>query len=143
MVNRIERAFTGKKTAVVVFLDNKGAFDNLSSEVIAHGMQKHGVNDDITDWMLGYLNYRFCKVKGSKQSFKLIRGTGQGGILSPMIWNFVMDSFLEVFTAHATEATAYADDGAVIVIADSIPQSQQIMQTTLDKAQSWSETVGL
>jgi hypothetical protein len=60
-----------------------------------------------------------------------------------MIWNFVMDTFLEIFTAHAAEAIAYADDGAIIVIADSIAKAQQTMQTALDKAQSWAEAVGL
>jgi hypothetical protein len=105
-------------------------------------MRKHNVDDDITDWMLGYLNVCFCNVKGSKQLFGLIRGTGQGGILSPMIWNFVMDTFLKIFTAHAAEAIAYAD-GAIIVIADSIVKAQQTMQTALDKAQSWAEAVGL
>jgi hypothetical protein len=60
-----------------------------------------------------------------------------------MIWNFVMDTFLEIFTAHAAEAIAYADDGAIIVITDSIAKAQQTMQTALDKAQSWAEAVGL
>jgi hypothetical protein len=64
------------QAAFVVFLDIKGAFDNLSSNVIAHAMTKHEVSDNIVGWMLGYLNYRFCKVNGSKQFFKLIRGTG-------------------------------------------------------------------
>jgi hypothetical protein len=60
-----------------------------------------------------------------------------------MIWNFVMDTFLKIFTAHAAEAIAYADDGAIIVIADSIAKAQQTMQTALDKAQSWAEAAGL
>jgi hypothetical protein len=101
---------------------------------MAHAMTKQEVSDNIVVWMLGYLNYRFCKVKGSKQFFKLIRGTGQGGILPPMLWNFVMDSFLEICIAHATEAIAYADDGAIIIIAKTIEIVQQQMQTALDKA---------
>jgi phage terminase large subunit-like protein len=76
MVDRLERAMSKNQAAFVVFLDIKGAFDNLSSNVIAHAMTKHEVSDNIVGWMLGYLNYRFCKVNGSKQFFKLIRGTG-------------------------------------------------------------------
>jgi hypothetical protein len=60
-----------------------------------------------------------------------------------MLWNFVMDSFLEIFIAHAAEALAYADDGAIIIIAETIKTAQQQMQTALDKAQAWAETVGL
>jgi hypothetical protein len=143
VVDRLEKAISEKQTALVVFLDIKGAFDNLSSEVIAHGMYKHEVDDDITGWMQGYLNHRFCRVKGSKQYFRLIKGTGQGGILSPMIWNFVMDTFLEIFHTHAAEAIAYADDGALVIIHEDTDTAQHLMQTALDKAQSWAETVGL
>jgi hypothetical protein len=51
-----------------------------------------------------------------------------------MLWNFVMDSFLEICIAHAAEAIAYADDGAIIIIAKTIEIVQQQMQTALDKA---------
>jgi hypothetical protein len=60
-----------------------------------------------------------------------------------MLWNFVIDSFPEIFIAHAAEAIAYADDGAIIIIAETIKIAQQQMLTALDKAQTWAETVGL
>jgi hypothetical protein len=60
-----------------------------------------------------------------------------------MIWNFVMDSFLEIFHTHAAEAIAYADDGALVIIHEDTDTAQHLMQTALDKAQSWAETVGL
>jgi retron-type reverse transcriptase len=97
MVDHIEHAMIKKQAALVVFLDIKGKFDNLHSKVIAHGMLKHGVDEDIVLWLQNYLDYRYCRIKGSTQHFQLIQGTGQGGILSPTIWNFVMDSFLGTF----------------------------------------------
>jgi hypothetical protein len=93
--------------------------------------------------MQGYLNHRFCRIKGSQQYFRLIKGTGQGGILSPMIWNFVMDTFLEIFHTHAAETIAYADDGALVITHEDTDTAQHLMQTALNKAQSWAETVGL
>jgi hypothetical protein len=74
MVDSIEKGFKQKKVILAVFLDIKGAFDNLSTDVIVHGMHKHDVEDKITEWLKGYLDNRF---------FKLACGTGQGGILSP------------------------------------------------------------
>jgi hypothetical protein len=97
MVDRIERAMIEEQAALVVFLDIKGAFDNLHSKLIAHAMRKHDVEDDIVLWLQNYLDHRYCRIKGSTQHFRLIQGTGQGGILSPTIWNFVMDTFLELF----------------------------------------------
>jgi hypothetical protein len=54
-----------------------------------------------------------------------------------------MDMFLEIFIAHAAEAIAHADDGAIMIIAKTIKIAQQQTQTALDKAQSWAATVGL
>jgi hypothetical protein len=106
-------------------------------------MRKHDVDDDITNWLNGYLDNRYCRVKGSNQYFKLACGTGQGGILSPTIWNFIRDTFLELYEAHPAEAIAYADDGALITIADDITTAQMLMQSAIDKAESWATAVGL
>jgi hypothetical protein len=72
MVDRIERAMIEKQAALVVFLDIKGAFDNLHSEVIAHGMCKHDIDEDIILWLQNYLDHRYCRIKGSTQHFRLI-----------------------------------------------------------------------
>jgi hypothetical protein len=64
-------------------------------------------------------------------------------ILSPLLWNFVIDTFLEIFKAHTAEVIAYADDGALIVTADDMDTAQHHMQTAIDKAQAWAEVVGL
>jgi hypothetical protein len=72
-----------------------------------------------------------------------IQGTGQGGILSPTIWNFVMDLFLELFETHTADVLGYAVDRAIISIANDIDIAQQVMQTALNKAQAWADTVGL
>jgi hypothetical protein len=90
----VERGLKKKNVILAVFLDIKGAFDNLSTNVITHGMRTYDVDDDITNWLDGYLDNRYCRVKGSNQYFKLACGMGQGGILSPTIWNFVMDTFM-------------------------------------------------
>jgi hypothetical protein len=143
MTDGIERVMDNKKVALVFYLDIKGAFDNLATNVIVHGMNIHDVDDNITNWLREYLDRRYCRVKGSNQYYKLECGTGQGGILSPMIWNFVMDTFLELYIAHAAEAIAYADDGTLIIIADNVDTAHRLMQSAIDKAETLAEMVGL
>jgi hypothetical protein len=58
-----------KMACLVVYLDIKGAFDNLTTDVITHAMHKHDVEDDIVDWIEEYLNHRYCNAKGSKHRF--------------------------------------------------------------------------
>jgi hypothetical protein len=47
MTDSVERGLKEKKVVLAVFLDIKGAFDNLNTNVITHGMRKHDVDDDI------------------------------------------------------------------------------------------------
>jgi hypothetical protein len=79
MADAIEEHILTGKNALAVFLDIKGAFDNLSNTTIANGMRNHNANKDIIGWLKNYLDSRYCSVKGSRQFFKLILGTGQKG----------------------------------------------------------------
>jgi hypothetical protein len=54
-----------------------------------------------------------------------------------------MDTFLELFVAHAAEAIAYADDRALIILVDDMETSQLQTQSAIDKAETWANTVGL
>jgi hypothetical protein len=65
----IESSLTKGNVALAVFLDIKGAFDNLSSNTIAQGMLDYNVDKDIEGWIKNYLGHRYCKVKGSNQFF--------------------------------------------------------------------------
>jgi hypothetical protein len=143
MVDTAESAVLNGKIALAIFLDIKGAFDNLSSPTIAQGMKNHNVNENITNWMTKYLDSGYCRVKGSKQCFRLIKGIGQGGILSPTLWNFVRDSFLEQFLELPVEAIAYADDGALIIVSNDMLYANFFMQKALNAAKEWAVGAGL
>jgi hypothetical protein len=106
-------------------------------------MAAHGVDQDIIEWQTSYLDSRYCKVKGSDQLYKLNKGTGQGGIFSPTLWNFVMDSFLAKFHDHTVDAIGYADNGALIFVARDIGFAQRQMQMALLVASDWATEVGL
>jgi hypothetical protein len=54
-----------------------------------------------------------------------------------------MDTFLELYEAHAAEAIAYADDGALIIIADDMETAKLQMQSAIDKAETWATAIGL
>jgi retron-type reverse transcriptase len=115
LVDTVERALHHRQKALVVYLDIKGPFDNLNSSTIAQGMVEHGVEEEDVHWFEGYLQSRYCSVKGSNQHYKLVKGTGQGGVLSPIVWKFVMDSFLAAYSDHAATAISYADNRALII----------------------------
>ena len=55
------------------------------------------------------------------------KGTPQGGILSPFIWNFVLDGLLVQFTEGPCKAIGFADD---ICLLSSGPVENAIVDKT-------------
>jgi retron-type reverse transcriptase len=60
MVDTAEKAILRKQVAIVVFLDIKGPFENLSSKAIEDGLNGHKEENDLTEWFCSYLNSRYC-----------------------------------------------------------------------------------
>ena len=139
VVDRVEKALSNKKVALAVFLDIEGAFDNATTHAIQKGMEDHGADRDSTLWFVNFLKNRIASVRGQEGSFKLKKGTGQGGVLSPVVWNYIMDNFLALFDRGRTEAFAFADDGALIIIANNIKVASRLMQKALNKACRWAQ----
>ena len=88
LTNRIEKATLQNEYALAVFLDIKWAFDTLTAKGIWQAFRKRQIPDYITCW---YMDYRSVSARMDKYSLtrKLQRGTPQGGILSPLIWNLL------------------------------------------------------
>ena len=139
VVDRAEKALSTKKVALAVFLDIEGAFDNATSHAIEKGMREHGVDEDCIQWFVNFLNKRITTVRGQRKQFRLNKGTGQGGVLSPTVWNYIMDTFLALFDRGRTEAFAFADDGALIIIANNIKTATRLMQKALNKVCLWAQ----
>jgi retron-type reverse transcriptase len=99
MVDNIESAILRDNYALGVFLDAAGAFDNLSIEASIRGMQQCKFPKYLIKWYGHYLSNRTISVdlKGVQEKRKLTRGTPQGGVLSPLIWNLALESLLNSF----------------------------------------------
>jgi ribonuclease HI len=143
MTDLAEKALHRKHVALAVFLDIQGAFDTLSSEAVERGMRKHGVEEKLTSWYTQYLRHRICKVAGQSGHYLVRHGTGQGGVLSPIVWNFTMDSFLNEFNSGQVKAIGYADDGALVVVCRKLNTARTLMQAALRKAYYWAFRTGL
>ena len=139
LVDQIERALSNKKVALVVFLDIEGAFDNATAHAIKKGMREHGADEDSIQWFVNFLKNRIASARGHKGQFKLKKGTGQGGVLSPVVWNYIMDSLLALFDKGRIDAFAFADDGALIVVASNLKIASRLMQKALNRACRWAE----
>lgn len=96
-----------------VFVDLKGAFDRANADVILEELVSKGVKGKLLKWLDSYLSDRKAKAwfQGSRSDeMKLDLGTPQGGVLSPMLFNVLMDKIARHVFPINTQIIVYADD---------------------------------
>ena len=94
LVSNIESGLAQKKYTLGVFLDIQGAFDNVGADAIRTGMEEKGLPASLIDWYCHYVSNRKMMVdhNGLKDTRYLVRGTPQGGVLSPMVFESLLTS---------------------------------------------------
>jgi len=144
-LDQVERATSNGEHALAVSLDCSGAFDciNFSSAKIAMRLKK--VNTTIIKWYDKLLKGRriSAELQGVKTDRIPAKGSPQGGVLSPTVWNLIMDMLLKHFKGGAVKVTAYADDILLIVTGKDPSTLRNLMQTALDYVLKWGRVNGL
>ena len=147
VVNNIEKAFHDKNIVLMTFLDIKGAFDNISLESAIKSMATHNFPENIRNWYKHYLENRsgYTETNGTTLIRQLIRGTPQGGILSPLLWNMCADTLLHKFNNTNITAQGYADDTSLAITGKvkNIDTIINQMQGAIDTALNWGHANGL
>ena len=82
-------------------------------------------------------------MKGLKLARRTTRGVPQGGILSPLMWNVLFDEFLKLYQEGLVSCEGFADDALLLTSGHSLGFMLIQMQSALDKATNWAESVGL
>ncbi len=139
LVSRIEKSFSRKEYTLVVFLDIEGAFDNAAFCTIDSALQDRGVHPVVTRWIGNLLRCRFIygQLGETKVQVSVTRGTPQGGVLSPLLWDLVVDSLLQRLEAAGIYAQFYSDDGVLVVSGLFLDVVCSIMQRALIIVQEW------
>ena len=145
LVDSIESNILREEFSLSVFLDISGAFDNVLYTSIITAMEKRGIDPKIIAWYSQFLKERtaFTELKGLKCSVKVQRGCPQGGIISPVIWNLVFESFIELYTNGPVKVRCFADDACLTIGGVDCTTMVDIMQPQLNKASEWGSNEGL
>ena len=106
----------GKKAAVA-FIDFEKAFELASPTVMLFSLVQRGIQGHLLAWAKGYLKNRKARVKfqGHISSYKdLENGTPQGGIISPLLFNILMENIARLTLPNNVDIFIYADDVCVV-----------------------------
>lgn len=129
-----------KKAKYTVFLDLKSAFDKANKLIILHELCKMGIKGKLLAWIRNYLTDRKASVyfQGKQSSVKELElGTPQGGVLSPTLFNILMNVIAKAELPRGAVCISYADD--VLIQATT----HNKMQTALDVIGGICNEIGL
>ena len=105
--------------ALGTFLDVEGAFDNVAFKSIEKALNRKCESSSVNKikWIMSLLQNRTTNVElnGCKKSIVNRKGFPQGGILSPFLWNLVVDSLLSYTRDKIPcDLQGFADDLALL-----------------------------
>jgi hypothetical protein len=142
---RVEKALDQQETALGVFLDIEGAFNNTCYDTMCDALVKHGSEYTIVWWIRATLEGRMAVVTLGASSTRLTisRGCPQGGVLSPLLWCLVVDDLLARLSGSGVFIQGYADDICFLVVGKFPNTVSGLMQWALSTVEMWCNKVGL
>ena len=138
-----------KGTLAVAFLDLAKAFDTISHDLFAKGLQRLGVPSQfikVVEDLYDGATTSFATVKGETRQIKINQGVKQGDPLSPILFNVCLDPMFcslerdgKGWGNEKTSITAlgYADDTAVL------SDSRAGLEKNLALVKAFCDQVGL
>ena len=147
-VHYMEENIAKKRYNVCVSLDCSGAFDNISFEKAETALQLHGVDATLQDWFLHLLKGRevsyLDKNLDITRTFYPTKGTPQGGVVSPLLWNLIIDELIRVLNSKTRlKVVCYADDVLLLYAGKDISRTAFEIQKGLNIIEDWAKESGL
>ncbi|UYV78647.1 hypothetical protein LAZ67_16002265, partial [Cordylochernes scorpioides] len=129
-----------KELTSLIAIDIAGAFDNAWWPAIIKRMDNDDVPSDLIRIIKSYLNNeREVKFTYESETFykKLTKGCPQGGPLSPLLWNILLNDLLINFDSMNADIICYADDVTIICWNKTIEGLKTASEYTLNYVIQW------
>ncbi|KAM7300314.1 uncharacterized protein ISCGN_020878 [Ixodes scapularis] len=135
-------------TRAVLGLDLTKAFDNIKHNAVLAGLEQLGVGARTYAYIQDFLTNRTARISiGGATSEEIpmgVRGTPQGSVLSPFLFNTAMLGLPERLEAiGGLQHSIYADDITLWVAGGSDGQIQDTLQAAIDAVEDYVTPRGL
>ena len=126
-----------------IFLDIKSAYNMVSPTLLLHRLYYIGFRGHLLHFIQHYLSHRTFQVRCGVLSdvFQQEYGVVQGGVISPLLFNILIDSITGVIPRRVSIAI-YADDCTIWVQGRNIPGLFRQIQQALNRIGEWSLQYG-
>ena len=141
--SEIRRGFFFHKYTLAVFLDFKSAYNLVSPLALLWKMYSLGFRGRLLYFLQSYLGERSFQVKCGRLSdvFRQETGLVQGGVISPLLFNLMIDDIFATVPNDFSFAM-YADDCALWIQGRNLVRLVQLMQLALNDLSHWAEQWG-
>ena len=145
LTRRIEDAIASGQYSLGVFLDIESAFDAVSHTAIKEALTKAGIPPTIVNWISFMVSNRLITISYCDASLtrKVTTGSPQGGVLSPLLWNLTLNTFLDSLGIHSSFIQAFADDLVILIRGVCKSTVTDVAQQHLTDINRWCHTKGL
>ena len=141
-----ESAFHRGDQSLVVSLDCSGAFNRIIFSSVKEALDAAGVPAMSAGWynkVLSTGHLVSADLQGAHNTIIQTMGSPQGGILSPLVWNLVMNSLLSNFPREGVKAIGYTDDVILIFNVDDPTTMASLIERVLRRVGEWGDYNGL
>uniref|UniRef100_A0A8C2FGS7 Reverse transcriptase domain-containing protein n=1 Tax=Cyprinus carpio TaxID=7962 RepID=A0A8C2FGS7_CYPCA len=143
--NEVRKALIMKEFLVAVFFDIEKAYDTLWREGLLIKLDRIGVGGRMYNWILDFLFERTFQVRIGEEtsaSYDILNGTPQGSVISPILFNLMINDIFEKVKPSIGKAL-YADDGAIWKRGRNIGNVIKGVQETINEVERWSVDWGM
>lgn len=144
VVCRIEKDIKNKNLCLGAFIDIEGAFDKTNFSSINAALRRHKVDLTLVEWVINMLSLRAVRIDLDGTTRGVVsRGCPQGGVLSPLLWNMVVNDLITKLNDQHFFTVGYADDLAILISGHFASVSCNIMRNALRVVEDWCKEYGL
>ncbi|KAG5870236.1 hypothetical protein JTB14_029110 [Gonioctena quinquepunctata] len=117
IANVLDRINSPEKHHIVIFLDIKGAFNNMWWPSLLKYLHETGLPRQLVSLLKSYLEDRYIEYYSNTEKVgkQLTKGCPQGSALGPLLWNLTVEPLLRHDWPGNVAVTVYADDIAVAI----------------------------
>lgn len=141
--SEVRQGFFYNKYTLAVFLDLKSAYNLTSTVALLTKMYSLGFRGRLMTFLQGYLRQRTFQVHNSVLSDTFVQDNGlvQGGVLSPLLFNIMINDIFAELPADISCAL-FADDCSLWVQGRRPLLLIEKMQTALNSVCQWTDRWG-
>lgn len=138
--NKLDAYIQEKKKSLIVSLDITNAFNTLWTPLILNHLKRYNLHRNLYLLLKETLHNRSVKypLHSTDVTLETPVGSPQGSPLSPLLWNILVTSLLDLPLPDNTHIQAFADDIILIVSGNTRLQLQTTTNTALEQINKWS-----